>query len=62
MHISAKIQPKNLKQYFDWGGGPGPLGYALDGIARASCIARSGDQTSGRPNLTQCCKWLTTTL
>jgi len=31
-HISAKIQPKNLKQNFDWGG-PGPLGlpgYALD--------------------------------
>jgi len=22
MHISDKIQPKNLKQHFDWGGGP----------------------------------------
>jgi len=27
-HISAKIQLKNLKQHFDWGGGP--LGYALE--------------------------------
>jgi len=24
-HISAKIQPKNLKQHFDWGE-PSPLG------------------------------------
>jgi len=23
-HISAKIQPKNLKQYFDWEGGRAP--------------------------------------
>jgi len=23
-HISAKIQPKNLKQHFDWGEGAGP--------------------------------------
>jgi len=29
-NISAKIQPKNLKQHFDWGGGfLGPPGYAL---------------------------------
>jgi len=30
-HVSAKIKPKNLKQYFDWGRGgpPGPSGYAL---------------------------------
>jgi len=26
-HISAKIQPKNLKQHFDWRAGP--PGYAL---------------------------------
>jgi len=25
-HISAKIQPKNLKQHFDWGEEAGPLG------------------------------------
>jgi len=33
-HISAKSQPKNLKQHFDWGG-PGSWaspGYALDTI------------------------------
>jgi len=24
-HISAEFQLKNLKQNFDWGGGPGPL-------------------------------------
>jgi len=29
-HISAKIQPKNLKQHFDWRGGKGLRpGYAL---------------------------------
>jgi len=29
-HISAKIQPKNLKQRFDWGPGPpDPPNYAL---------------------------------
>jgi len=27
-HISAKIQPKTLKQHFNWRG-PGPPGYAL---------------------------------
>jgi len=27
MHISAKTQPKNLKQHFDWG--PGLPGYVL---------------------------------
>jgi len=27
-HISAKIQPENLKQFFHWGW-VGPLGYAL---------------------------------
>jgi len=26
-HISVKIQPKSLKQYFDWGE---PRSYALD--------------------------------
>jgi len=25
-HISAKFQPKNMKQHFDCGGGVGPLG------------------------------------
>jgi len=31
-HISAKIQPKNLKQHIDWGGGRArlPLRYALE--------------------------------
>jgi len=29
MHISAKIQLKNLKQHFDWGEGGGPPCYAL---------------------------------
>jgi len=31
-HILAKIQPKSLKQHFDWGGGggDGPLGFDLD--------------------------------
>jgi len=29
-HISAKIQPKNLKQHFDWGGWTGLPGYALE--------------------------------
>jgi len=28
-HNSAKIQLKNLKQHFDWGGGPGTPGYNL---------------------------------
>jgi len=28
-HISAKIQPINLKQHFDWGGGGGPLATPL---------------------------------
>jgi len=29
-HISAKVQPKNLKQHFDWGPGPPePPSYAL---------------------------------
>jgi len=32
-HISAKIQRKNLKQHFDWGGlARPPSGYALDCI------------------------------
>jgi len=33
-HISAKIQPKNLKQHFDWGRGDEAPGYALAFSAR----------------------------
>jgi len=30
-HISTKIQPKNLKQHFDWGAGtPAPLATPLN--------------------------------
>jgi len=36
-HISAKIQPKNLKQHFDWGGGP-PSGYALGISVQGNCV------------------------
>jgi len=28
-HISAKIQPKNLKQHFDWGASDPPLATGL---------------------------------
>jgi len=28
-HISAKIEPKNLKQHFDWGGAGAPLALPL---------------------------------
>jgi len=38
-HISAKIQLKNLKQHFDWGGrGPGPVGPPGYALARAHIL------------------------
>jgi len=44
-HISAKIQPKNLKQHFDWESGPpGPPGYALAKNKYFSAIFREHDR------------------
>jgi len=42
MHISDKIQLKNLKQHFDWGVALPPLhGYALETISVPGIVSSS---------------------